>query len=363
MVWLRALFVIAVVVAQGCRFGFDPHDAVVDGQGLHDDGSSSDAQIMQPPQCGSAARQLVVTTAVDESDIGESAQSPHQGSGLSLREAIIISNGAPQRQCIVFAEPMTVSVVAGDLPGLAAGQGAVIDGGRAVTLTGTGIGLLSMSATNEIRSISLVGFDVGISAQSSSTRVIDVRVSGSRIGIQFDGANNQLERSRLSGCSSQGLHIKDGSVGTVVLTTIFHDNSGQALKVGSGTGTVIRHTTMHGNAADAVKAEANATGITLENCIFTNNGAAIRAQQNGSFLTIDHVQLFGNTDSDCANCSFGSTVLVSDPLFMGAAAGDFRLGPGSAAIDAGADRGVDVNGDTPGAFNGGAPDLGALESP
>ena len=55
-------------------------------------------------------------------------------------------------------------------------------------------------------------------------------------------------------------------------------------------------------------------------------------------------------------------MVMTDPKFANAAAGDLRLANGQPAIDQGVDRGVDTNG-LARLFNGVAPDLGAFESP
>ncbi len=60
--------------------------------------------------------------------------------------------------------------------------------------------------------------------------------------------------------------------------------------------------------------------------------------------------------------SDGGSVLA-DPRFLGQDAGDFRLAPGSPAVNAGFDSGLDVNGPAAGDFNGSGPDLGGRESP
>ena len=356
-----ALLVIATgVVLAGCRIGFDA--VLTDDAGLGDGSLPRDAT-PQPVDCTNTVATFTVTTAIDEADAGETTTPPHEGAGLSLREAITIANATAGRECIVFASAMAVEIGAGRLPSLTGNDGVVIDGASVTSLTGTVVGFDLAAPNNELVGLSLSGFDVGIDTNGDGSRIADVRVVGGRIGLQVGGTGTQLHRVDVSSCSSQGLQIKDGSADTSIVLSVFHDNAGQGLKVGAGSNTVIRHTTFHNNTTDAVKVEPGATLVTIENSIFTNNGSAVRAQDAGSVSTVDHVQRFANLDDTCVNCSYGPNSLIADPKFVDPVSGDFRLAANSPAIDRGVDRGVDTNGSASGLFNGAAPDLGAFEAP
>src|SRR5690606_33879841 len=101
------------------RSGFDLL-AGADGGG-DDDAGAPDGGL--PVDCTSA---MLVTTASDEDDPGESPGPPHLGSGLSLREAVRLANETPGRDCIAFDGPTSVNYL-NELPPLSDPDGLVID--------------------------------------------------------------------------------------------------------------------------------------------------------------------------------------------------------------------------------------------
>ena len=102
-----ALLLTLAVAAAGCgRLGFDPVSrAGEDGGEPGDGGTLSDSGSVLSDGGTPATRDTgdltyLVTTEADESDAGETGEPPHLGTGLSLREAIQLSNGRAGRECI-----------------------------------------------------------------------------------------------------------------------------------------------------------------------------------------------------------------------------------------------------------------------
>jgi len=101
---------------------------------------------------------------------------------------------------------------------------------------------------------------------------------------------------------------------------------------------------------------------TVERNIFSNNVQFGVRGSDSAFVSNDHNDYFGNSVGTCSQCSMGTGSLSVDPSFMDSSTDDLRLQPGSSLINSGVDTGTDVNGATPGRFNGSSPDIGAHES-
>jgi len=91
----------------------------------------------------------------------------------------------------------------------------------------------------------------------------------------------------------------------------------------------VRHNTIVGNGGSTgVLVDAYGTA-DLENNILSGHATALATAGNGA-LTADHTLFFANDDDGLR----GSDPLDGDPRFVNAAAGDFHVGPGSAAVGA-----------------------------
>lgn len=341
----------------------------------------------------SEARVLHVTTAADEDDANATPASPG-GTGLSLREAMTVADGATDKQVVVVPSGFVIHLGA-ELPALTddagvdiIGDGAVIDGsGTAqvddcLQIDTAQTRVFGLEIENCSRSPLRVSFVTG--CQFSRLQLHD---NGQAAFINgpgnIFGPGNVIRRSAEHGLTVYGE--------TIVVENEFHDNTGRGIDLtGSSDGSlvignvatgndpgilfgagansnVVIHNTLHRNASDGVFiAGAGSTGIVLQNNIFSENaGFGLRASDT-PFAGNDHNDYFSNTLGECSDCStLGPGSSSSDPLYIDAAANDFRLGPASTNRDAGIDTGRDVNGPVPGngLFNGSNPDIGARESP
>ncbi len=117
----------------------------------------------------------------------------------------------------------------------------------------------------------------------------------------------------------------------------------------------LTHNTVVGNGT-GLNVGNNMTA-TLINNIIVSHTLGITVIISGGNVFADHTLFWGNTDDGIR----GVNPVDSDPAFVNPAAGDYHIGPGSGAIDAGLDAGAttDIDGDP--RPPGGGHDLGADE--
>lgn len=322
----------------------------IDGGGL----AASDAGAIVPDGC------LIVTTAADEDDAGESPTAPHLGAGLSLREAIALTDAAPGPDCVALDAPRTIALgsttLAIDDTLALYGNGSTL-----VSQNGMGVGLVVNAAGVELRDLAVEDFGVGVEVNGADARVgpgFESRACdvGFRFAAGADGGVVSGARFRQSG--GPGLVINADGV-TVELARV-DGNGGPGVDTAGISGLVLRHVTVDGNSS-GLDFRANPTGVEVINTILTHNAGAGLDASGGTEFQATRVLAFGNGAGPCSGCSLGPTAILADPRFVDRAAGDLRLAADSPALDAGDDTGLDVNGAAPGTHNGAGPDLGALE--
>ncbi len=219
-----------------------------------------------------------------------------------------------------------------------------------------------------------------------SVNPIEMRI---RIGGENAGEGNVIAWSGEAGVNCPGLGWAVEIVGNVIRNNVgggislrtddttvarnaVHDNGagfdGIALNADAENAKVF-HNTVHGNGGDGV--EVLGAGHTIRNNLFTGN-AGYGINLNGGTMTESHNDATGAATNPPnalgrSNVALDATDLDADPLYVNAAAGDFRLTEcTSPAINAGLDLGADqpdMNGADPGLYYGPAPDMGAYETP
>ncbi len=368
----------------GCgRYGFElARDAVDSGPGTTDAAEIADAtapDIDGAPGADAAiatidaalpAGCMIVTTAADEDDPGESAQPPHQGAGLSLREAIGVANDTAGRDCIAFQGTLNIRPTS-NLPGLSDVDGAVIDGTGAnvvidgLLVTGTGaVGLNLLDGGCEVKNISLTNWGpvnggVAVRAFSSTTIGPGVSISNADTGVNILGSATDVLGSRFSQCTTAGVSVANGVANVLIAQNVFATNPAAGIELTAGSATVIRHNDFFQNAT-GIDAATGATLSAVENNAFVQN-ASFAIDANGvSVVALDFNGYFLN-GGECRGCTTGANALFANPMFA-SPPNDMTLQSGSLYVDAALDSGLDVNGARPGLFDGDGPDIGAVES-
>jgi hypothetical protein len=139
---------------------------------------------------------------------------------------------------------------------------------------------------------------------------------------------------------------------------VFHESS-EFVTVNSETQLV--HTTIAApqqNDKAAVYMEAGTMGIT--NTIVANHAVGI--QRMGGTVYEDYNLFFGNGSDRMGDMTSGVHSVQADPRFVDPSAGNYRLGAGSAAIDAGTDMGITHDQHQVSRPQGDGVDIGAYES-
>ncbi|MDQ3267064.1 MAG: right-handed parallel beta-helix repeat-containing protein [Myxococcota bacterium] len=332
---------------------------------------------------------VVVTTPADEQDLAATPQAPG-GTGLSLREAILHVNALGASRTIVFAAPMTVgcqNLPPLTAPGtrLAGGPGVRIDfssagtGSPCLTLGGAGQRVIGLELSGCPSTTLLFNASGGMVADS-------VLRDGTGDGVQFNGAASQLGpgvevrgfggvgvKVKKAGNTVRGVMIRDNGLGgvdvaasssdTQVLQCRIWANGGSGLAVSQGSsGTRIWHNTLHGNAGDGAQASSQSNAVDLRNNLLTGNLEFGACGAISSFAQQNPNGVWGNAFGAYCVGSPDAGSVQADPGYLAPSRGDFRLRPGSPAINAGAPLPVDVNGPSDGGWFGPLPDLGAQES-
>jgi len=338
------------------------------------------------------ASQVVVTTSLDENDAGATPVDP-KGNGFSLREAIAYVNlPTTPETSITFAGPSTIALGSA-LPALTKGgaailgrDGVVLDCSRfnkaCLVLQGTGqkvVGLDLSGSSGVSLELDGAGYEVagcritgdpnkpstGILATASGKIGPGNEVSGATNGIQASLQASQppdivIDGNRIHANVWNGLLLSKITLATVQRNLVYA-NGVSGIQV-SSSGGLLRYNTFDGNGGDGLYAGSQVAMDVRDN-LFTRNGYHGTGGFVSSFSPFDHNGFFGNALGPIAGAAPGATDVTADPRYFDHAGGNFRLLPGSPAVNAGVDVGLDVNGPESGNFDGAAPDLGAAETP
>lgn len=195
-------------------------------------------------------------------------------------------------------------------------------------------------------------------------------------GLYISGHDNIVNGNRLFDNAGFGLVIYTTSqigVNNNVVTSnkIFgnsatHANSKGGVLLSSGSGNVFYNNLVYNNTYNGIQLSNGADSTNVyNNTIYGNTGECVSAQ--GSGLLVKNNICWANSTNRIVgeatqtnNLCTTQCAVSSDPRFVNAAAGDFRLSAGSPAVDAGTFLG-DVTTDSLGLLRLGTPDLGAFE--
>ncbi len=340
----------------------------------------------------SPLQDVVVTTALDEST-PLASPADAGGTGLSLREAIAFATSTGIARTIRFAGPMTIApttalpsvnvsgtAIVGS-PGVVVDFSAVPGTPNCLTLNAAGQWLLGIAlggcggpllqvkgATDRVAECSL-----GLGARNIDGAIVtgNAAVFGPRNdvsgfagdGVKVTGPNVSVTGNRVHG-NLTGIRVPNGGDTASVTQNFIYGNSTLGLYTTlTNPSPKVLHNTFASNGTDGLQA-ANSAGTPLvqDNIFAGNGGFGVRRQNSGS-INEDHNLFFGNTSGPITPGGVGAAAVLTTPLFLGAAVGDFRLAPASPAVNVGTDGGLDVNGPRNGQFDGPTSDLGAWESP
>jgi hypothetical protein len=248
----------------------------------------------------------------------------------------------------------------------AAGGGGVLIWGGDVTLNGGQI--ISNSARNGGGV-----FSSGTFTQTGVSTIAHNFAIGRGGGIFVNGGRATLSGghivSNTAGQDGGGILLWQSTANATLTNSVVADNRadglGSGLYIGGGSSRLL-HTTIArnlGGDGSGVHVEGSAT-VAMTNTILVSHTVGITVAA-GNTATLE-CTLWGTgawaNDTDWGGAGTiitGTCNYWGDPAFLDPDAGDYHIGPGSAAIDMGVDAGVttDIDGDTRDAM----PDLGADE--
>lgn len=183
---------------------------------------------------------------------------------------------------------------------------------------------------------------------------------GSGGGLDVSGSGVVVRRCSFSANSGNGVRQ---SAGTIENAVVSGNTGGAGVSISGGT---LQHATIVDNQANSAGAGLRQTGGTVRNSIvYYNRSTPDNPELNNVYKTAGAL-----TNSCMAPLVAESGNIAANPTFVDRVGGDYRLGPGSPAIDTGATI-VAVTDDFEGAARpldgdataGAAYDMGAFEAP
>jgi PKD repeat protein len=338
---------------------------------------------------------FTVTTDAEELDSGATPTDP-KGAGLSVREALSFANATTGPQTVLLPAGIDVKItnplIFNDTTGgtIMVGTGAVIDGSA---MGGGGRDCVTIDAnSNQIVGLVITGcggWPIDIKAGASDNRIERCHIYDNAWPVYMAGANNTfgpdneiagsqhegiylaapgvIERNWIHDSSLAGIHMTRDSDGSLISQNTILKN-GHGIELARFADTVrLWHNTIVTNRLAGVMVPSQVRETDCRNNLLAGNaGFGVEAADAAFGVGLLDYNDYYDNGGACSACSTGAHSLATDPLFVDATAGDLRLKQGSPLIDAGytgADLIIDVNGDSPGNFNGAQPDIGAFESP
>jgi len=332
---------------------------------------------------GATEPPLVVTTAEDEEDASATADDP-LGTGLSLREAILLANAQPGHQTISFVGQLSIELASAALPtitdsvdvigpasidgaGLPSASGCLLIDSSDVTVSFLNVYncpaepiSIEGGSGNEISDCTLMDSGQSLAAAGAGHRILRNTVVGSDgAGIWCSAANSELFWNRVVDTAAIGIQLTSEASGTELVGNILI-RSAYGIAVAPATNVVIAHNTIFDSGVGV--AIDGALQVDFRNSIVASSSSAGILVSAGDFATLDASLFFDNGGNDCQNCTPGPDCIFGDPRFVDSATDDLSVLADSPAIDRGIDLGYDRNAERAGDFNGSAPDLGAIEA-
>jgi competence ComEA-like helix-hairpin-helix protein len=246
---------------------------------------------------------------------------------------------------------------------LGAGAGQTVLRGQVVFDGADGCEIAGFTITRD--GASGLGLDIGVTGTLGSASVHDNVIEGFGSGIGLNAVSSADIRANLIRQNGFGIEMIEAS-GVLVVNNQLVNNTDGGVVLFSFSNAEIYHNTIVGNGFGASLADG-ASGVVVgpfnseqvQNNIIVSNHGGIWGYESSS--SNHHNLVWGNVTNYVEQSTPGLGDLSLDPTFVNAGAKDFRLLPGSPAVDVGVPLGVTGDADGLTRPAGAGPDLGAHE--
>jgi len=201
--------------------------------------------------------------------------------------------------------------------------------------------------------------NVGINADHITMTIRNNRITGNNIGIRTYFSPSHITGNTIDGNGWHGIYILYSA--PLVRNNIIHHNKGNGIYCSYSSGTELANNTLGPNGSASIYSEVSRV-IVRNNIVALNKGgkgimwAEFLEGQQGVEPILSHNLFWGNGE-DYFRVKPGMGDVTDDPLFVDAAAGNYRLKAGSPAINAGSP--AEIFNDPDGSRN----DMGAFGGP